>query len=133
MANAFNNLGLVLEAQEKFSTAQAVYLRALELYQHLHLAEGESTAFNNLGAVAYIQGRFSQAEEWYRHALQRCESRGAWLDLAATQHNLGTVLLSLKRSEEADLAFDESRSCYRALQLQAYAAEEEILVRQSQP
>ncbi len=132
MANAFNNLGLVLEAQEKFSTAQAVYLRALELYQHLHLAEGESTAFNNLGAVAYLQGRFSQAEEWYRHALQRCECRGAWLDLAATQHNLGTVLLSLKRSEEADLAFDESRSCYRALQLQAYAAEEEILVRQSQ-
>ena len=61
MANAFNNLGLVLEAQEKYSTAQAVYLRALELYQYLHMAEGESTALNNLGSVAFLQGQYKQA------------------------------------------------------------------------
>ena len=133
MANALNNLGLVLEAQSNYSAAQAVYLRALELYQYLHLAEGESTALNNLGAVAYLQKQYSDAEGWYRQALQRCAHRGAWLDLAATQHNLGTVLLNLDRADEADEAFAASRNCYRALQLQAYAAEEERLLRQSPP
>ncbi len=130
VANAFNNLGLVLEAQGNYSAAQAVYLRALELYQYLHLAEGESTVLNNLGAVAYLQEQYSDAEDWYRQALQRCARRGAWLDLAATQHNLGTVLLHLDRTDEADAAFAASRNCYRALQLQAYAAEEESLQRQ---
>ncbi len=128
-ANAFNNLGLVLEAQGNYAAAQAVYLRALELYQYLHLAEGESTAFNNLGAVAYLQAQYNDAEDWYRRAVHRCTSRGAWLDVAATQHNLGTVLLKLHRTDEADAAFATSRNCYRALQLRAYAAEEESLLR----
>ncbi len=131
MANAFNNLGLVLEAQGNCSAAQAVYLRAFELYQYLHLAEGESTALNNLGAVAYLQEQYHDAENWYRQALQRCVRRGAWLDLAATQHNLGIVLLCLDRTDEANAAFVTSRNCYRALQLQAYAAEEESLRRPS--
>ncbi len=130
MANAFNNLGLVLEAQGNHAVAQAVYLRAFELYQHLHLVEGESTALNNLGAVAYLQAQYRAAEDWYRQALQRCENRGAWLDLAATQHNLGMALRALGRLDEADAAFATSQACYRALQLPAYAAEEASLLRQ---
>lgn len=130
MANAFNNLGLVLETQENFPAAQDIYLRAFELYQFLHLTEGEGTALSNLGAVAYQQGDFRQSENWFRQALQRCKDRGAWLDLAAIQHNLGTVLLNLNQVDEADAAFASSRACYKALQLQAFAAEEESLMRQ---
>lgn len=130
MANAYNNLGLVLEARSQFAEAQAVYHRALELYQYMKLVEGESTALNNLGSAAFLEGDAARAEMRYRQALACCAGRGAWLDMAATHHNLGLVLQKQARWADAAREFAAGLAFYRTFRLDAYAAEEEILLAQ---
>lgn len=129
MANAFNNLGLALEALSHLWSARAMYEKALDLYRYLRLGEGECTALNNLGAAAHLQADAPAAEAWYRQALAACTRRGAWLDLAATRHNLGLVLQQRNRWAEADREFAASRALYAALDLPAYAAAEAALIR----
>ncbi len=132
MANAYNNLGLVLEARGQRDIAQAVYTRALELYQFLNHGEGESTALNNLGSVSFLENEATAAENWYRQALARCAQRGAWLDMAATHHNLGLVLQRQERWADAAHEFEAGLVLYRFFQLDAYAMEEKALWQQCQ-
>lgn len=127
MANTYNNLGLVLEARGQHDMARAVYIRALELYQFLQHGEGESTALNNLGSVSFLADEAAAAETWYRQALACCARRGAWLDMAATHHNLGLVLQRQERWAEAAREFESGLGLYRFFQLEAYAREEETL------
>lgn len=129
MANAFNNLGLALEALSHLWSARAMYEKALDLYRYLRLEEGECTALNNLGAAAHLQADAPAAEAWYRQAQAVCAQRGAWLDLAATRHNLGMVLQQRHRAAEANREFAASRALYDALDLPAYAAAEDALIR----
>ncbi len=132
MANTYNNLGLVLEARGQRDTARAVYIRALELYQFLKHGEGESTVLNNLGSVLFLEDNAAAAETWYRQALARCAQRGAWLDMAATHHNLGLVLQRQQRWTDAAREFEAGLTLYRFFQLDAYAREEEALWHQCQ-
>lgn len=132
MASGFNNVGLVLEAMSQPDAAEAVYHRALELYRYLELAEGESMALANLGSLAYLRGDMSGAARFHRQALACCARREAWLDMAATHHNLGLALRRAERWTEAAREFEASRDLYRAFQLDAYAAEEETLRHQCQ-
>ncbi|NCS94274.1 MAG: tetratricopeptide repeat protein, partial [Leptospira sp.] len=76
---------------ERFSDAHQAYRNALAVFQQMADPAGISTCYNNLGSVAYARQDFDEALQWYEKDLALSEQRGAWMDEAATLHNLGHV------------------------------------------
>jgi Flp pilus assembly protein TadD len=100
-AEAFGNLGLLLEARGAFDEAENCYRRSLALkpqYVQMHL---------NLGALLLDRKRFDDAEAAFLEALRRDpEAAEVW-------SGIGVFLACVKREEEAE-------RCYRkALELDA--------------
>lgn len=104
-AEAWSNLGLVLQAQRRLADAESCQQQALRL------APDYPEAHNNLGLAQYEQGRVAEAENSFRGALRLRPG------YANAMTNLGTALQSLNR-------LDEAEACYRqALTLGARPAQ----------
>jgi len=89
-AEAYANLGLLMDQQGNAKSAEAHYRRSIELkpnYPETHL---------NLGALLASQKRFSEAEAAY----QQCIELQA--DAAAGWSNLGALYACMKREAEAE-------------------------------
>ncbi len=93
-AEAYANLGLLLDRQTVKKAAEVCYRRSIELnptYSETHL---------NLGALLANEKRFSEAEEAYRQAISLSpHSPVGW-------SNLGVLYACMKREREAE-------HCYR--------------------
>ena len=93
-AEAYANLGLVLDKQGMADNAEIHYLRSIELnpsHPETHL---------NLGALLANNKRFIEAESFYKQAISlRPHSPIGW-------SNLGVLYACMKREEEAE-------KCYR--------------------
>lgn len=89
-AEAYVNLGLLLEKRGKMESAEACYRRAIELnceYSQPHL---------NLGVLLAKQKRFIEAEAAYRQAIAlKPHSAAAW-------SNLGVLCACMQREAEAE-------------------------------
>ena len=95
LAEAYANLGFLLEQQSQFAEAETYYLRAIALMP------GQQRILLNFGAMLARQKRFSEAETAYRSALALDPQHpGAW-------SNLGVLLVCMKREIEAE-------QCYRS-------------------
>ena len=93
-AEAYANLGLLLDRQGIAGDAEVYYRRSIELnpaYSETHL---------NLGALLANKKRFIEAEVAYRHAIElKPHSPAGW-------SNLGVLYACMKREQEAE-------QCYR--------------------
>ena len=76
---------------QRFTEAEAYYLRALEIREHLASAHPEAyepdiaTTLNNLAGVYYYTHRFNKAETYYLRALEIYERLfSQWPDLYAS-------------------------------------------------
>lgn len=95
-AEAWDNLGLVLQAKGKFSEAVASHQQAL------HTRPDFARAYFNIGGAYRQMKDFSAAAENYRQAIQR--QSGFFEALA----NLGASLLELGQTEEALTFFEQA-------------------------
>jgi len=86
---ARNNLGLILEKQQKPAEAEILYRAVLALNPR------DVEALNNLGNLLTNEGHYDEALNCYQTALQ------VWPHDAITLYNLGNVLILLGRSDEA--------------------------------
>jgi predicted ATPase/DNA-binding XRE family transcriptional regulator len=74
------------------------------------------------GMVAMCQGRYSDAVEPFRRCIDICRPLGMSWQLATSYLNLGTALLHLGRTEEADATLQEALYLYRELGDDVFAA-----------
>ncbi len=128
VASAHNNLGLAMEGMAMYAEAQRAYESALTVFLRNRDEAGISTCYNNLGSVSYARDEFAAALDWYEKDLELSDLRGAWMDKAATLHNLGHVALEQGNYEHATEYFVRSRELYAAFQLEEYVAEEDDML-----
>jgi tetratricopeptide (TPR) repeat protein len=117
-----------MEGMEMYAEAQRAYEAALTVFQRNRDDTGISTCYNNLGSVSYARIEFAAALDWYEKDLELSDRRGAWMDKAATLHNLGHVALEQSDYAQATAYFRRSRELYAAFQLQEYVAEEDEMI-----
>ncbi|WP_256842353.1 adenylate/guanylate cyclase domain-containing protein [Ornithinimicrobium cryptoxanthini] len=91
---AYNMLG---------QSAQAVYgERALKIYEELDNLAGTAIVTNNLGGQAYFEGRWEDALGFYARAQDAFVRAGNEAEAATCGANIGEVLVSQGRYEEAE-------------------------------
>jgi tetratricopeptide (TPR) repeat protein len=96
IAEAHNDLGILLAQQGKFEQAVASFEKAVALKPDL------LAAHNNLGLVLRDLGRLDQAAARFRQAIALSP------DVADTHNNLGDVLLSQGKLDEAAARFQQA-------------------------
>jgi tetratricopeptide (TPR) repeat protein len=95
-ADAYNNIGVILRAQDKLPAAAASFRRALSI------REPNSAVYSNLGNVLWQMLRFEEAAGAFKRALELEPTR------PETLHNLGLLLHSMGDYPRAVECFDKS-------------------------
>jgi len=95
-ADAYNNIGVILRAQEKLPAAAACFRRALTI------RESNSAVYSNLGNVLWQMLRFEEAASAFKRSLELDPAR------PETLHNLGLLLHSMGDYPEAIECFEKS-------------------------
>ncbi len=96
LAEAWSNLGLLLEEGDQDVEAEACYRRALALHPHI------AATHVNLGGLLARHKRFDDAEAAYAQALQLDPAQpGTW-------SNLGVLYASQRLDDEAEACFERA-------------------------
>lgn len=110
---AINNLAAVYQIQGKYTFAESLYKRALDLNQRLHGKEHPDVALNlhNLAVLYCARSRFAEAEPLFREAMAIAETvlGPAHCGLVSTLRNLAALLRRTNREEEASALEDRAR------------------------
>ena len=100
LAEAHNNLGLLLENLKQYEEAEKEYRKAIELKNDL--PDKGALVYNNLGVLLRHLKRLEEAEKEFREAIRINPNR------ALAHYNLGASLDDLKRYEEAEEEYKEA-------------------------
>lgn len=96
-------------------SAKAVYgERALAIYDELGDLTGTAVVTNNLGGQAYFEGKWKEAVNFYARAQDAFTRAGNESEAAACGANIGEVLVSQGRLEEAERVLVPSVRVLRA-------------------
>jgi Flp pilus assembly protein TadD len=98
-AVAYNELGLALKGQRRWTEAIASFQEALRIRADF------PEAHNNLGVTFKDRGNMAEAEESLRHALALNP------DFVEAHNNLGTILESAGKLEEAAACYHQALRC----------------------
>ena len=94
---------------------KAVYEQlALEILRKLGEARDVGITEMNLGVQAYADGRWTNAVDWYERAQRDSANAGDRQTVALAGANLGEVLVSLGRLDEAEAVLTDARRILRA-------------------
>ncbi len=88
--------------------------QALRIYEDLGDLLGIATVTNNLGGQAYFEGRWDGALEYYTRAQDAFRRAGNESEAAVSGANIGEVLVSQGRFEQAEEVLKESVRILRA-------------------
>jgi tetratricopeptide (TPR) repeat protein len=94
----------------------------MELFEELGDREGLSRAMNNLGVLAWFEGRGAEALDLFERSAKAATAAGDTLGAAATEHNVGDVLLRQGRWEEAERVLAPLVTVFRGLGSEDYRA-----------
>lgn len=87
---------------------------ALQILRKLGETRDVGITEMNLGVQAYADGRWSDAVEWYERAQEDSRVAGDRQTVAFVGANLGEVLVSLGRVDEAEIVLTDARRVLRA-------------------
>lgn len=88
---------------------------ALGLFEDLGDREGQSRALNNLGVLAWFEGRGAEALDMFERSAKAALSAGDTLGAAATEHNVGDVLLRQGRLDAAERVLTPLVAVFRGM------------------
>jgi len=103
IADAWMNLGVVYNNEERYKDAVAAYNEAMKIYEGLGLKPRIAALMNNIASLNQNQGILDLALEAQSEALNLHQELNMPFDLALDYGNLGTIYLDMKkvtRSEE---------------------------------
>jgi serine/threonine protein kinase len=120
VAAALNNLGAVLQREDRIEEAAQMYRRALQLYIGVygHDHTTVSTLLSNLGTIATDRGELAEAEKLQREALaiNRRLHNGKHVGLVVALNNLANGLREREKYTEAESLIEQAMSLSRELQ-----------------
>ena len=87
---------------------------ALAIYERLGDLDGAADVMNNLGAVAYLDGRWDDAIDLYFRAQEAWLRAGNEVRAAVAGSNIGELLVSQRRFDEAEPILAEASRVFRA-------------------
>ncbi len=112
LGDTLANLGILLQNASRFADSRAAYEEAQRIYRSRHGAEHPAVAgcLNSLAVLAFLEGKTDEAIELARRtvAMRRRVLPKDHYDLAESLNNLGFMLASAKRGEEAVPLYRES-------------------------
>jgi CHAT domain-containing protein/tetratricopeptide (TPR) repeat protein len=114
-SNFLNRKGYFLIGTNKLNRAKDCYLESVRIREKLHINDYPlSKDYNNLGHIYNQTGDIAQAEKYFRKTL---EIREKILDpgdlrLASPLSNLGAVLITLSRYDEAEWLLTDAKNIY---------------------
>ncbi len=88
--------------------------QALEIYERLGNLDAAANIMNNLGAMAYYEGAWDEAVDWYAKAQEAFGQAGNEAGAANTGANIGEVLVSQNRLDEAEPVIRDAARVLRA-------------------
>ncbi|MCI0474981.1 MAG: tetratricopeptide repeat protein, partial [Anaerolineales bacterium] len=112
LAAAHQQLGVILQRQDKLDTALAHLRDALALRENIGDQVGLGESLNALAQVWEQQGDLAAAQEYFRRALKNAEATGDPVATARVLTHLGALYHRQKK-------FTDARACFqRALEIQ---------------
>ncbi|MBA7538259.1 Photosystem I assembly protein Ycf3 [subsurface metagenome] len=114
-SNFLNRKGYFLLMQNELNRARDCYLESARIRENLEIIDYPlSYAYSNLGHIYNQTGDITQAEQYFRKTL---EIRGKILKpgdprLAFPLSNLGVILITLARYDEAEHVLDNAKDIY---------------------
>jgi tetratricopeptide (TPR) repeat protein len=100
-ASALSNFGTALRFEGKYSEAQEIFERVVQMYEDLGDPDRASGARSNIGNLLQVQGRFDEAIAIYRQDLRQCPPATHPYPAANTLTSLGAALMQAGRPGEA--------------------------------
>jgi len=103
IADAWMNLGVVYNNEERYKDALAAYNEAMKIYEKLNIQPRIAALMNNIASLNQHQGSLELALESQLEALRIHQELNMPFDLALDYGNLGTIYLDMKevtKSEE---------------------------------
>jgi tetratricopeptide (TPR) repeat protein len=91
-ADAYGNLGVIMEARGDLEGAEAMHHKALELDEKARRLQGMAIEYGNLGVILRTRGNLEGAEAMYRKALEINEKLGRREGVAIQYNNLGLIM-----------------------------------------
>ena len=101
LANAYNNIGLVMDEQGYHAEAATNYNKAHEFYKQLHDDERMAIVSLNLGVVYKELGDFTSSLKNYQEAQEMFKSLNNAYAVAVCKVNLGSVYNELEQYDSA--------------------------------
>ncbi|MGQ0849295.1 MAG: ATP-binding protein, partial [Actinomycetota bacterium] len=87
---------------------------ALRIYQELGDRESVGNVMNNIGAYAYLDGNWPEAVMWFTRSQEELRKAGNDVASALVATNIGEVLVSQGRIDEAEPILEEALRVLRA-------------------
>ncbi len=115
LANAYGNLGIVHQRRGNLDEAEAMYRKALDLYEELGHKEGMARDYGNLGIVHQRRGNLDEAEALQRKALDLHKELGNKRGMANHYSSLGNVHHSRGNLDEAEALHRKALARYEEL------------------
>ncbi|MBN2461187.1 MAG: GGDEF domain-containing protein [Candidatus Cloacimonetes bacterium] len=101
IASVLNNIGLILQKQNKSEEALVHFLKSLELERIRKDEKGIALSINNIGNLYYDQKKYQQAEEYFLQAIAIFENLNDKEGLSLALNNLGIIHDENKRYDAA--------------------------------
>ncbi|WP_376695701.1 tetratricopeptide repeat protein [Wenzhouxiangella sp. EGI_FJ10305] len=128
------NAGTLLARQSRWQEADALWRRAIEVFEQIGDRRGVATCLGNLAASASSRGLNERARELNERALEHFRTLGLDGDRARTAFNLALLASRSGRLEDAETMLAEAQAAYRdqgdpelMLHVGAYRVEQRVL------
>jgi len=108
IADAWMNLGVVYNNEERYKDALAAYNEAMKIYEKLNIQPRIAALMNNIATLNQHQGYLELALESQLEALRIHQELNMPFDLALDYGNLGTIYLDMKEVTKSEEYFKKS-------------------------
>ena len=108
IADAWMNLGVVYNNEERYKDALAAYNKAMKIYEKLNIQPRIAALMNNIASLNQHQGSLELALESQLEALRIHQELNMPFDLALDYGNLGTIYLDMKEVTKSEEYFKKS-------------------------
>ncbi|NUM34916.1 MAG: tetratricopeptide repeat protein [Candidatus Brocadiae bacterium] len=117
IAKSYEKLGNLLEILGNYTEAEKYHIQALAIRKHFFDEKHPDIAisYSNLGAIYFRLGKYGLSQKYYNKALEIRRHLFHFSEIADTYINLGNLLNSLGKSNEAEFQHREAIKIWESM------------------